>query len=261
MVKKAILVAGFGSSYTAAWEKAILPIEEKIKQAFSDYDFERAFLSGKIIKILQSRNGMQVENVLQVLEKLVKGKVDEVIIQPLLVINGIEYEKLLHDMEPYRDQFSRMSIGTPLLNTADDFEAITQAIQTTVADFQTDAVLFMGHGSEHPANEAYAKIKNRLDDNKPNNIYIATIEGSPTLEDIIPQLKQKKISSVTLIPFMLVAGDHASNDMAGDNEDSWKSILEREGFQVEINLTGIGEWTIVQSLLTAHAATCIGNNQ
>ena len=138
------------------------------------------------------------------MEQLAKAGYDEVMIQPLLVIKGIEYEKLIHDMEPFREHFSSIRIGTPLLSTADDFKAITQAIETAAAAFQTDVVVFMGHGSEHPANAAYAGIKRQLDKNQSNNIYIATVEGTPTLEDIIPLLKQKQISSVTLTPFMLV---------------------------------------------------------
>jgi sirohydrochlorin cobaltochelatase len=260
MNKKAIITAEFGSSHTTAWEKAILPIENKIMQAFPKYDFERAFLSRKIIKILQSRNGMQVENSVQVLDRLYQSGYEEVFIQPLLVINGIEYEKLLTDVNLYKEKFSSIQVGSPLLTSKDDFNEMTDAMQTVANNMQTDAVIFMGHGSEHPANEAYSRIRSMLIEKQQEQLFIATVEGTPSLEEILPELKTREIKNITLIPFLLVAGDHAQNDMAGEDEDSWKSILTREGFQVESNLTGMGEWEAVQNLFTAHALACKEKN-
>jgi len=231
-MKKAILVVSFGTSYHETRKKTIEACENKIKESFKDYDFYRAFTSGMIINKLKKRDNMFIDNPSEALEKLYNAGYKEVVVQSLHIICGDEYNKLKDMVAQYEDKFDKISIGRPLLTYIDDYRETVEAVKKDLDKMDIDeAVVFMGHGTEHESHSSYPAIEYMFRDYG-INAFVGTVEGYPELEQVIKKLKNRNIKTVDLLPFMLVAGDHAINDMASDEEDSWKTILEKEGFNV-----------------------------
>lgn len=239
--KKGILVVSFGTSYEHTRKANIEAVEIKINEAFKDYEVRRAFTSSRIIKKLKERDNIFIDNTSEALEKMKREGFEEVIIQPLHIIPGIEYEKIVTVFKEHGSNFEKIEIGTPILYSMDDYEEAVEALKSQLPDIKEDsAVVLMGHGTYHPSNACYACLQSFLSD-EGLNVYVGTVEGYPEIEHIIPKLKNRNVKEVTLMPYMLVAGDHAINDMASDEEDSWKSILEKEGFKVNMYIHGLGE--------------------
>ena len=256
-MKKAILVVSFGTSYHETREKTIEPCENKIKESFEGYDFYRAFTSNMIIKKLRKRDNLIIDNPVEALERLYNEGYEEVVVQSLHLICGEEYNKLKEIVEGYKEKFDRISLGRPLLTYIDDYRETTLAVKQELDKMEIDeAVVFMGHGTEHESHSSYPAIEYMLRDYG-INAYVGTVEGYPEIEQVIKRLKETNIKTVDLMPFMLVAGDHAINDMASDEEDSWKSILENEGFKVKTHLKGLGENPYIQEKFVNHAIDCM----
>lgn len=255
-MKKAILVVSFGTSYHETRKKTIEVCENKIKESFKDYDFYRAFTSGMIINKLKKRDNMFIDNPSEALEKLYNAGYQEVVVQSLHIICGDEYNKLKDMVAQYEDKFDKISIGRPLLTYIDDYRETVEAVKKDLDKMDIDeAVVFMGHGTEHESHSSYPAIEYMFRDYG-INAFVGTVEGYPELEQVIKKLKNRNIKTVDLLPFMLVAGDHAINDMASDEEDSWKSILEKEGFNVKVHLQGLGEYPAIQDKFVNHALDC-----
>lgn len=256
-MKKAILVVSFGTSYHETRKKTIDACGSKIKESFKDYDFYRAFTSGMIINKLRKRDKMEIYNPLEVLEQLYKAGYEEVVVQSLHIICGDEYNKLKDMVSEYEDKFEKISLGRPLLTYIDDYRETVLAVKQDLDKMDIDeAIVFMGHGTEHESHSAYPAIEYMFRDYG-INAFVGTVEGYPELEQVIKKLKDKNIKTVDLLPFMLVAGDHAINDMASDEEDSWKTILENEGFHVKVHLKGLGENPYIQEKFRNHAIDCM----
>ena len=255
-MKKAILVVSFGTSYKETREKTIEACEKKIKEAFKDYDFFRAFTSNMIIRKLKNRDNIHIENPIEALDRLYKEGYKEVVVQTLHIICGEEYTKLKEQINSYNDKFEKIVLGRPLLSQIDDYKETIEALKLQIPNLENDeAIVFMGHGTEHEAHSAYPALDYML---KQDNIkaYVGTVEGYPEIDEVIVNLKKDKISKVILMPFMLVAGDHAINDMAGDEEDSWNTILKENGFKTEVFLKGLGENEGIQNKFVKHALDC-----
>ena len=256
-MKKAILVVSFGTSYHETRKKTIEACENKIKESFKDYDFYRAFTSGMIINKLKKRDNMFIDNPSEALEKLYNAGYQEVVVQSLHIICGDEYNKLKDMVAQYEDKFDKISIGRPLLTYIDDYRETVEAVKKDLDKMDIDeAVLFMGHGTEHESHSSYPAIEYMFRDYG-INAFVGTVEGYPELEQVIKKLKNRNIKTVDLLPFMLVAGDHAINDMASDEEDSWKTILEKEGFNVKVHVKGLGENPYIQEKFKNHALDCM----
>ena len=256
-MKKAILVVSFGTSYHETRKKTIEACENKIKESFKDYDFYRAFTSGMIINKLKKRDNMFIDNPSEALEKLYNAGYQEVVVQSLHIICGDEYNKLKDMVAQYEDKFDKISIGRPLLTYIDDYRETVEAVKKDLDKMDIDeAVVFMGHGTEHESHSSYPAIEYMFRDYG-INAFVGTVEGYPELEQVIKKLKNRNIKTVDLLPFMLVAGDHAINDMASDEEDSWKSILEKEGFNVKVHVKGLGENPYIQEKFKNHALDCM----
>lgn len=251
--KKAILVVSFGTSYAETRKKTIEACENKIKDTFKDFEVRRAFTSNMIRKILHERDGIYIDTVEEALTRLKNEAFNHVIIQPLHLLAGEEYHvKILTPALRFKDDFATLQIGDPVLAKIDDYDMAVDGILSELPKMsKKKAVLFMGHGTHHPSNASYSCLQLKVNE-KADNIFIGTVEGYPMLDTIVPQLKKKRIKEVHLLPYMVVAGDHASNDMAGDEADSWKSILEKEGFKVTYELKGLGEYTSYQDLYVDH---------
>ncbi|WP_378956772.1 sirohydrochlorin cobaltochelatase [Pelosinus sp. sgz500959] len=264
--KKAILVVSFGTTYGDTRKVTIDAVEQKIKQAFPDYEVRQAFTSRIIIKKLADRDGIHMDTEKQALEKLKKEGYTEVIVQPLHMEAGDEYEKVSRIVDTYvqNKSFSKISLGRPILyfvgqeGKPDDYAIAIEALKTQLPKLgKGEAVAFMGHGGVNPSNAAYGALQLKLQDGKLNNVFIFTVEGYPTIENLKETLKEKKFKKVTLMPFMVVAGDHANNDMAGDEKDSFKSQLIAAGFKVDTYLHGLGENAAIQDIYVQHVKDVI----
>ena len=250
----AVVVVSFGTSHLDTLEKNIAAIEQAIHMAFPDQPLYRAFTSGVIIKKLQERDGMTVLTVPEVLQKLEQDGVTHVLMQPTHIINGEEYHKLCAMAQPFAQRLE-LSIGTPLLTSVQDYTdtvaALKECIDCPAAD---EAVIFMGHGTEHHANASYALLEYMLHDHGMERVFIGTVEGYPSLPQVIKQLKKDPaVRRIRLQPLLIVAGDHAKNDMAGEDEDSWRCQLEQQGYEVSWVLRGLVEFEPIRNLFVHHA--------
>ena len=251
--KQELLVVSFGTTYEETRRQTIGAIEDALAAAFPGYEVRRAFTSRMIVKKLRERDGIAVDSPEEALERAVRCGVKTLIIQPTHLMDGNEYHKLEAIAEPYRNSFETLRIGAPLLTSEADFETLAKACASHFADRDPGtAVALMGHGTDAASNAVYSRMQEVIRKNDGEDFFIATVEGEPVIEDILPEMQEKQVRKVILAPLMIVAGDHANNDLAGDEEDSWKSILERAGMDTEARLQGIGAWTEVQELFAEH---------
>lgn len=249
--KTAILVVSFGTSYENTREKTIGAVERAIREAFPQADVFRAFTSGMIIRKMR-RGGIEIDTVKEALGKLKKSGYTHVYCQPTHIMGGEEYDDLCADASGFASQFEVLKIGRPLLFHTVDFPALVSALHEVIAPSEDTAYVLMGHGTTHTANMVYPAFDYWLKRLGYPNVFVGTVEGYPTLDTVLEQLGEASYSKVVMLPMMLVAGDHAQNDMAGDEEDSWKSVLSRHGYQVTVKLNGFGEYPEVQKLYVQH---------
>ena len=254
-MKKAILAVSFGTTYKTALEQSIRALENDFKSAFSDYDVFGSFTSEKIIRSLKSR-GLEIDNVTSALKKLCDSGYDEVVIQPTHLIAGEEYEKLCKSAEVYRNRFSVFKIGIPLLWNREDLKRVCIFFNFK---FCTDdsALVLMGHGTEHHINTVYGEMNDVCAELGYDRIFIGTVESYPGINDIINQLRKNRCKNAVLTPLMLVAGDHAHNDMTGDSSECWKSRLEAENIIIEAVIRGMGEYPEIRRLYIEHLSSTI----
>ena len=252
--KKAVLVTSFGTSHLDALETDIAAIEKAIARAMPEHTIRRAFTSTIIMKKLCTRDGIEIDDVPQALTRLVREGYSHVVLQPTHILCGEEYDKLCSLAAPFASSLT-LSIGTPLLKTIPDYWDMARAVCTlTEAPAEDEAVVFMGHGTPHLANASYALLEYLLWDLGRERTFIGTVEGCPSLEQVIRRLKaDPAIRKVRLLPLMVVAGDHAKNDMAGEEPDSWRNQLEAQGYEVNCQIRGIGRSLAVQALFARHA--------
>lgn len=252
--KKAILVVSFGTSYNETREKTIDVIEEKIADAYPDFEVRRAFTSQTIIDKLKTRDGLEIDNVQQAMQKLVDDGFEVVVVQPTHIMAGKEFEDMLEQVEPFMSGFSRAITGEPLLTYSEDFEATAKILveETSKYNKEGTGVVFVGHGTEHDANAVYAALEEELAEQGADNYFVGTVEGDPAIEDVMSKVEAAGSNKVVLLPFMIVAGDHATNDLAGDGEDSWKMQFIAAGYETECEIRGLGEYPGIQDLIVIH---------
>lgn len=246
--KKSILVVSSGTVDENARKQNIEAVEKEIEKNFSDYEIRRAFSSEKIVNKLALTYGVYINRPEEALIKLKEEGFSQVILQPLHLIAGDEYEDIQRVAEKFKDDFDTITLGKPLLYTLCDCEKVLEASKSQLPMLNKDmAVVLIGHGSDHIADESYSTFQ-RLIDKQNLNIFVGTIKGKLTASSIIDRLKRNNIKQVLLMPLMLVAGAHAVKDIASCEKNSWKSILEKEGFSVEMYLHGLGENKEIQKL-------------
>lgn len=255
MEKRAVLVISFGTSYGETRKKTIEAIESDIRQAFPGYEFRRAFTSPTIIRIMKNRDQIQVDNLEQALERLLAEGYRTVIAQTTYVIRGFEYDRMMATIRNYQERFDCLVCGEPLLTDEADYRACVEVLKQELAPYRREDqyLLLMGHGTEHVANFSYERLQKALDAAGLTDLRVGTVEPSPTQQAMERTVAEHRRERLFLTPFMVVAGDHASNDMAGDQEDSWKSRFERDGFSVTCLMKGLGEYEGIRRLYTAHA--------
>lgn len=256
---KVILVVSFGTSYNDSREKTIGAIESAIRDAYPDYEVRRAFTSQIIIDKLEERDGLVIDNVQEAMDRLVADGVKELVVQPTHVMDGFEYTDMMDAIAPYAGQFDSVQYGLPLLSSDADYTELVSILAEETATYNADGidVVLMGHGTEAASNSTYAKLQQYVADAGHANYFIGTVEATPSLEDVMALVNASGATKVVLLPLMIVAGDHANNDMAGDEEDSWKTAFKKEGYQVECVIKGLGEYEGVQRMFVEHVGDAI----
>ena len=254
-----LLVVSFGTSYNDNRRLSIGGIESALEAAFPDYSVRRAFTSQIVIDHVGKRDNEIIDNVKDALDRAVNNGVSTLVVQPTHLMNGYEYTDLVNELAQYSDAFEHIAVGQPLLTTDEDFEAVAKAIVDATKEYDDGetAICFMGHGTEADSNSVYQKMQDVLSSMGEKNYFIGTVEASPSLEDLLKLVSEGGYKRVVLEPLMVVAGDHANNDMAGDDDDSWLSAFESAGYEVVPILKGLGEIEEIQQLYVKHAREAI----
>lgn len=255
--KKELLVVSFGTSFNDNRVATIKAIEDDLDKAFPDYDVRRGFTADIIIEHVYRRDGELIDNVKEALERAKKNGVEELLVQPTHLMNGWEYGDLVKALEKVEGSFKSIKIGAPLLTSDDDFAKVADAMVATTQDLAKDgktAVCYMGHGTAAASNAVYEKMQKVLTDKGHKNYFIGTVEASPTAGELVELVKAAGYTRVVLRPMMIVAGDHANNDMADENDpESWYSVFSAAGLEVQCEVKGLGELQAIRDLLAAHA--------
>lgn len=256
-MKKGILVVSFGTSHLDTMEKNIQALEEEIAKAFPEYGIYRAFTSGMILRKLKREEGLSIDTVEQALERMAAEGVRCVVIQPTHIINGIEYDRMIEEIRGQEARFEWIRVGKPLLSSADDYKKAVHAVMAETELAPEEVLALMGHGTDHHANAAYPMLEYTFHALGYNRVLVGTVENFPDLSNVMTKLKICGAKKVALMPFMLVAGDHAKNDMAGE-EDSWKSEMESAGYEVRAILKGLGEFRGIRRIFKEHIREVLG---
>lgn len=253
-----LLVLSFGTSFNDSRRLTIGAIENSLESAFPDYSVRRGFSANIVIDHINRRDNILIDDIDAALKRAVDNGVKNLVVQPTHLMNGIEYNEIVDKTAAYSDAFEKVVFGEPLLTSDEDFERVEKAIVDWTSEYNdvNTAICFMGHGTEADSNHVYEKMQKLLKDNGHTNYFIGTVEASPTLNDVMNAVKSGGYKKVILEPLMVVAGDHANNDMAGD-EDSWKTAFEEEGFEVECLLRGLGENEEIRQIYVDHAQAAI----
>ena len=278
-----ILVASFGTSFNDSRAEDIKGIEDAIATAYPEWSVRRAFTAQIIINHVQARDGEKIDNVEQALDRAVANGVKNLIIQPTHLMHGAEYDELVEALDAYADKFERVAVAEPLLGevgadaaTINEDKAVVAAAVAREAAFDADyanpeeaeadgvAFVLMGHGTSHTAKVSYSQMQKQFDELGFKNIFVGTVEGEPeetACENVIAAVKEAGYKKVILRPLMVVAGDHANNDMAGDDEDSWKSMFVASGEfdSVDCQIAGLGRLERLKALYVEHTGEAINN--
>ena len=258
--KPVILVTSFGTSYPSSRHATIGAIEADIREAFADYDVRRAFTAQIIIDHIEKDTGRHVDNFEEAMDKLVAEGVTEVVIQPTHLMDGFEYHDIAKSLEGYKDKFQKLALGDPLLVSGDDQKAVAKAIKAAMEEYESDdtAICLMGHGTEAESNAIYATMQKVFADLGYKNYFVATVEATPTFDDVKKAAKEAGYTKAVLRPMMVVAGDHANNDMADESDpESFASIMKEAGFEVTSVIEGLGQIDAIDDIYVAHVQAAI----
>lgn len=257
--RRAILVVSFGTSCKEQREAAIGAVERAVKEAFPDWEIRRAFTSRMIINKMRENGEEPVDSVCEALERLYREGFEEIAVQPTHVMSGLEYDGMMEEVGRWKDRFCSVRCGKPLLCGSRDYREVVRLLSEETDGFcdGRTAVVCMGHGTEHEANQVYGRLADAFGACGKSHIYIGTVEAEPSLRDVMNQVGQGDYRRVVLLPLMIVAGDHANNDMAGDEEDSWRNAFRAAGYEVECVLRGMGEYGSVQQLFVEHVREAV----
>lgn len=251
--KKAILAVSFGTSVNETRVKTIDKIEDDMRKDNPDAALYRAWTSKMIIRKIKERDGIKISTVPEAMEQMIRDGITDLVVQPTHIINGIENDLMKADVLSLQDRFSCIRFGAPLLTSTEDFE---EAVRSFMEEWKwlpkDEALVLMGHGTTHYANTAYAALDYTFKDLGYSNVFIGTVEAYPSVPSLLKNLSSQKPKKVHLAPFMIVAGDHASNDMAGEEEDSWKNQIESAGYEAKCHLKGLGEYEGIRKIFLRH---------
>lgn len=252
--KRELLAVSFGTSYPQSRERTIAAIERTLEDAFPSYDLRRAFTSRVVIALTEKQEGLTIDHMDRALQRAVDNGVEELVIQPTHLLEGLEYQRLLGAARERAGQFRRLSVGKPLLTSQEDFQAVARALIRVQAPFQDGetALVLMGHGTTAQCNAVYPKLEKVLRTLGGEHWFVGTVEAEPDLEAVLAEVRAGHYRRVVLRPLMIVAGDHATNDMAGE-ESSWKQAFAQAGHEVLCQLQGLGELEEIRRIFVRHA--------
>ena len=251
MQNKAILVVSFGTSYDEARKKNIETVEGHIAQKFPRCKVYSAYTSGMVRAALK-RRGIHIPSVSEALDSIQKNGFKQLIVQPTHLIYGEEYEKMKLSVSEMADNFESVFIGTPLLADFEDMEKVLAVLREGLAKKDGEALVLMGHGSRHFSNMAYAAMDYLAKSKGYEDVFIGTVEAFPDLDEVLAQVQKKGYKKALLTPLMLVAGDHAQNDMAGDDDGSWLQVFLSKGIETSCVLKGLGEYAGIREIYCEH---------
>jgi sirohydrochlorin cobaltochelatase len=253
--ERELLVVSFGTSYNDSRRLTIGAIEEAMETAFPEWSVRRGFTSQIIIDHVLRRDQVSIDNVTQALDRAVENGVKTLVIQPTHLMDGLEYNDVVDEVATYADAFDQVAVGAPLLTSEDDFRRVARVLADCTAEYDDGetAIVFMGHGTEAASNQVYAKMQEELTDMGLEHYYVGTVEATPSVEDVLALVQQGSYQRVVLRPLMIVAGDHANNDMAGEDEDSWNAIFKAAGYDVVCVVEGLGQLPEIQQIFVEHA--------
>lgn len=247
---KAILLVSFGTTHPETRQKTIGACEQAIKEAFPQYAVYQAYTSTVVLRRIKENEGLEIPTVRQALEQMKDEGIREVYIQPLHIIAGGEFEKILNQSKEFQSYFDVIKVGQPLLHSERDYQQVKDILMEHYGQFgEKTATVLMGHGSQHNAFVAYAALDHML---VGSPVYLGCVESYPPVEQIEETLQSQGIEEVHLAPFMLVAGEHATNDMMSDDKDSWKTYFSQRGYKVTPHLIGLGEYAAIQDMYIQH---------
>ena len=274
-----LLVVSFGTSYNDSRVNDIKSIEDALQEAYPDWSVRRAFTAQIIINHIQARDGEKIDNMTQALERAVANGVKNLVVQPTHLMHGAEYDEMCAAIDDYRDNFDSVSIAEPLLGEVGSDASVINADKEAVAKAVTAAAVeasgfdsleaakeagaafvLLGHGTAHVARVSYSQMSTQMQQLGYENVFIGTVEGEPeetACESVIEKVQAAGYTTVILRPLMVVAGDHANNDMAGSDDDSWKPMFEDAGFTVDCQIAGLGGIADIQALYIAHTQAAI----
>ncbi len=276
-----LLVVSFGTSFNDSRAEDIKGIEDALAEAFPDWSVRRAFTAQIIINHVQARDDEKIDNMQQALDRAVANGVKNLVVQPTHLMHGAEYDEMVEAIDAYKDKFESVAIAEPMLGEVGDDATVINDDKAAVAQAITDeavkeagydsmeaaaedgtAFVFMGHGTSHTANVTYDQMQTQMEKLEFTNAFIGTVEGEPedtACDEVINKVKDAGFKKVILRPLMVVAGDHANNDMAGDDDDSWKSMFEASGDfdEIDCQIEGLGRIDAVEQLYVAHTQAAI----
>ena len=276
-----LLVVSFGTSFNDSRAEDIKGIEDALAEAFPDWSVRRAFTAQIIINHVQARDDEHIDNMQQALDRAVANGVKNLVVQPTHLMHGAEYDEMVEAIDAYKDKFESVAIAEPMLGEVGDDATVINDDKAAVAQAITDeavkeagydsmeaaaedgtAFVFMGHGTSHTANVTYDQMQTQMEKLGFTNAFIGTVEGEPedtACDEVINKVKDAGFKKVILRPLMVVAGDHANNDMAGDDDDSWKSMFEASGNfdEIDCQIEGLGRIDAVEQLYVAHTQAAI----
>ena len=276
-----LLVVSFGTSFNESRAEDIKGIEDALQEAYPDWSVRRAFTAQIIINHVQARDDEKIDNMDQALQRAVDNGVKNLVVQPTHLMHGAEYDEMVEAIDSYKDKFESVAIAEPMLGEVGDDATVINDDKKAVAEAITDeavkiagydsmeaaaedgtAFVFMGHGTSHTANVTYDQMQTQMESLGFTNAFIGTVEGEPedtACEEVIKKVQDAGFKKVVLRPLMVVAGDHANNDMAGDDEDSWKSQFEASGAfdSIDTQIEGLGRIDAVEQLYVAHTKAAI----
>lgn len=261
-VKPAILVVSFGTSYASSRHATIGAIESDIREAFPAYDVRRAFTSQIIIDHIEKDTGRHIDNFEEAMDKLVAEGVTEVIVQPTHLMDGYEYTDIKDSLANYEEKFDKIALGAPLLASTEDQEAVAEALKAAMERYEDEdtAICLMGHGTEADSNSVYATMQDVFASLGYTNYFVATVEATPTFDDVAKAAKEAGFTKAVLRPLMVVAGDHANNDMADTSDpESFASVMADAGFEVQSVIEGLGQLADIDEIYVSHVQNAINS--
>lgn len=258
-----LLAVSFGTSYNDNREKTIGAVEAALEAAFPEYDVRRGFTSRMIIKSVFKRDGVLIDGVEEALRRAEANGVRTLIVQPTHLMDGIEYHETVSQIEAHRASFDKIVLSAPLLSSDDDLRAVAKALTDACREYDDGrtALCFMGHGTEAASNAVYGRMQRIFREMGRDDCFIGTVEAEPTVADLAEMVRAGGFRRVVLRPLMLVAGDHANNDMAGDDPGSWKNVFTAAGYDVVCVLEGLGSLDAIQELYVRHVREALEKEQ